>query len=194
MSEEPRAKPLLRASMRARLAEVDAIAARTAGERMVEHVGARAVWREAAIVAMYKAIPGELDADALARRAWSEGKVVLLPAVVDGGLVFRRWREGDALVRGGLGVREPSLEWPAVPIEEASLVFVPGLAFDRRGGRLGRGAGYYDRALAGLGASAGSTPVVGLGFALQLVDDVPMTPLDVRLDAVVTDEGWIDCA
>jgi len=179
--------------MRARLAEVDALAARAAGERMAEHVGGRAVWGEAAIVAMYKAIPGELDTDALARRAWSEGKVVLLPAVVDRGLVFRRWREGDALVRGGLGVRAPSPARPVVPIGEASLVFVPGLAFDRRGGRLGRGAGYYDRALAGLGASAASTPVVGLGFALQLVDDVPMTPLDVRLDAVVTDEGWIDC-
>ena len=143
---------------------------------------------------MYKALPRELSTDALARCAWEAGKVVLLPAVVDGALVFRRWSEGDALVAGAFGVHEPRESQPAMSLDAADLVFVPGLGFDRRGGRLGRGAGYYDRALDGRGAAAGSAPLVGLGFALQLVDEVPMTPHDVRLDAVVTDEAWIDCA
>ena len=106
--------------MRARLADVDAAAARAAGERMAAHVGGRMVWREASVVAMYKAMAGELDADALARLAWAEGKVVLLPVVCEDGLVFRRWREEDVLVPGGFGVHEPSPASPVVPIDEAA--------------------------------------------------------------------------
>ena len=70
------------------------------------------------------------------------------------------------------------------------LVLVPGIAFDRFGGRVGKGAGYYDRALAPLDKQS-RPALLGLGFALQLTQRVPMTTHDVYLDAVVTESAWI---
>ena len=188
------AKRALRTRARARLAAIEASRAAAAGERIAAVAAAEPSWRAAATIAVFKAIPGEVDTLPLARLAWVAGKRVLLPRVVEDALVFHVWTQGDSLAPGALGVLEPDAGAPVVAIGAADLVFVPGLAFDRAGGRLGRGAGYYDRALAGLGARAGSPPLVGLGFALQLVDDVPMTSLDVRLDGLVTEEGWIHFA
>ena len=69
------------------------------------------------------------------------------------------------------------------------LVLVPGLAFDAHGGRLGRGAGYYDRALSG---SAGVRPVCfGFGFAFQVVAEVPMESRDRFMDAILTEQGLL---
>jgi 5-formyltetrahydrofolate cyclo-ligase len=63
------------------------------------------------------------------------------------------------------------------------LIIAPGVAFDRRGGRLGRGGGYYDRLL----RRAEKVPVIGLCFREQLVKKVPMKPHDVRMNKVITD-------
>jgi 5-formyltetrahydrofolate cyclo-ligase len=72
---------------------------------------------------------------------------------------------------------------------QPAMLLVPLLAFDRCGNRLGYGAGYYDRTLAGLpGAFA-----LGCAFAAQEMDTVPAGPQDVRLAAVATEHGIIDC-
>lgn len=188
------AKQALRTRARAQLATIGPSRASEAGERIAAIAAVEPSWRAAATIALFKAIRGEVDTDPLVRLAWAGGKRVLLPRVVGDALVFHLWTRGESLTPGALGVLEPDAGAPVVAVGAADLVFVPGLAFDRAGGRLGRGAGYYDRALAGLGARAGSSPLVGLGFALQLVDDVPMTSLDVRLDGLVTEEGWIHFA
>jgi 5-formyltetrahydrofolate cyclo-ligase len=65
---------------------------------------------------------------------------------------------------------------------------VPGLAFTRKGLRLGRGGGYYDRYLAALPPT---TLKIGVCFALQLVDAMPTEPHDQRMNAVVTEEGLV---
>ena len=71
----------------------------------------------------------------------------------------------------------------------SDVVLLPGLAFDRRGGRLGRGGGHYDRAF----ASRGPGPwLVGLGYSFQWVDEVPCDDSrDRRVDAIVTENGWV---
>jgi 5-formyltetrahydrofolate cyclo-ligase len=89
------------------------------------------------------------------------------------------------------GVPEPAL---GEAVEAASLgtILVPGLCFDRRGGRLGRGAGFYDRFLSGV--SEGSSPqLIGVCFGLQVVERVPMEAHDRRVDRVVTESSVEVC-
>ena len=78
---------------------------------------------------------------------------------------------------------------PTAPEVMPDLVIAPLLAFDRRGGRLGQGGGHYDRTLANLRA-AKAVFVLGLGYAGQEVERVPMGPLDQRLDAILTEIGY----
>ena len=88
----------------------------------------------------------------------------------------------DALVFGAFGILEPQGERPC-PAGEIDLVVCPGVAFTADGRRLGRGRGYYDRYL-GVPAFRGFR--VGVCYAHQLVDDLPVEPHDVRMDRVIT--------
>ena len=87
------------------------------------------------------------------------------------------------LIKGPYGIMEPKLSCLERPATRMDLIIVPGVAFDRRGGRLGRGAGYYDRLL----KKARNVVKIGLCFREQLVKKVPMKMNDVRMDRVITD-------
>ena len=112
-----------------------------------------------------------------------------LPVVVEGTaiLTFRAWRPGDAARLGAFGIHEPL---PEAEELTPDVVLTPLLAFDRRGGRLGFGAGYYDATLEAL-RSRGPVLAIGLAFETQEVDQVPTEPHDQRLDAVVTPAGIV---
>jgi 5-formyltetrahydrofolate cyclo-ligase len=94
--------------------------------------------------------------------------------------VCHRVDPGDALVRGAFGLLEPDPAWPVVGHHAVELWVVPGVGFDRAGGRLGRGGGYYDAALA-----SSAAPSIGVCFAAQLVDVVPSEPHDRPVRRVV---------
>jgi 5-formyltetrahydrofolate cyclo-ligase len=139
-----------------------------------------------AVVAGFWPLSGEIDIRPLLHALAGRGHAVLLPETPPRGLplIFRRWRPGDAMATGRFGT--------PVPIGEAmapSLVLVPMLAFDRRGNRLGYGAGYYDRTLAALPGVA----TLGCAFAAQELDSVPVGPHDIPLAAIATERGVITC-
>lgn len=140
-------------------------------------------------VAGYWPLRAELDVRPLLRRLADIGIGTCLPAMVEPGapLAFRRWREGDALVCGSFGVMEPAAAHTVRP----ALVLVPLLAFDRTGRRLGYGAGFYDRTLAALRASGPPVMALGVAFAAQEVDAVPVDGYDQPLDGVATEGGVI---
>lgn len=140
---------------------------------------------------LYVSLRDEVATRPLADAVSRSGRVCLLPrGLPGGGLEFPAVTDWGQLVRGSLGTLEPRPEVAAERLSAADLVFVPGLAFDRRGGRLGRGGGDYDRALSQL---AGNMPFVcGLAYAFGLVERVPMGPLDVRVDAFLSETGWLD--
>ena len=93
-------------------------------------------------------------------------------------------RSESELEPGRLGVREPSESSELVPVEQIDLFVVPGLGFTPDGKRLGRGGGYYD---ATLRAGANHSWRVGLAFAEQMVDLLPVTVEDIEMDLVVTE-------
>jgi 5-formyltetrahydrofolate cyclo-ligase len=111
----------------------------------------------------------------------SLGISTALPAIHGKDIVFRAFAPEDELVTGQLGVMEPSEE-KAVIIPE--VIFMPLLAFDHDGHRLGQGGGFYDRYL----TNHPKCGKIGFGWSVQQVDKVPIEPHDQRLDAVITEQ------
>ena len=185
----------LRAAMRGRRKQA-ADANPYAAERLVEHAGAMldalfATTDRSITAALYGAHGSEMDTAPLARALMTHGLELALPVVIqrDAPLVFRRWRPGDPLELDQAGCPAPlDLAGDVTP----DLIMVPLLAFDASGGRLGQGGGYYDRTLEALRAE-GRIPrilAVGLAYAAQELDNLPMDPHDQPLDGVLTEAGY----
>ena len=114
------------------------------------------------------------------------GRTVLWPRVQeDGTLSLHALGSRGDLGSGFRGILEPSTASPAASLDQVGLVLVPGVAFDRLGGRLGQGGGFYDRLLADLEGAFS----VGVAFEAQIVDTLPLEDHDVALDALVTETG-----
>ncbi|MDZ4320833.1 MAG: 5-formyltetrahydrofolate cyclo-ligase, partial [Phenylobacterium sp.] len=137
------------------------------------------------IVAVYRAIGSELDADALSRALSRAGRELCLPVVIerDAPMIFRRWLPGEPLELDEAGVPAP---FPLAELVEPDLILTPLLAFDARGGRLGQGGGYYDRTF----AARPDALRVGFAYAGQEIDDLPLEPHDIRLHGVLTETGY----
>lgn len=142
---------------------------------------------EAAIVGAFWPIRSEVDPRPLARLLFARGQRIALPKVTPAGLVFREWREGEALVAGRFGLSEPHDDLP--PLDPTALI-VPLAAYDRRGHRVGYGRGYYDQAIERLSRN-GPVLTIGIAFSAQAVDEVPAEPHDQPLDHLVTEAGAV---
>ena len=143
------------------------------------------------IIAGYMPIGSEIDCRPLLNRIDAAGVPLALPVVIapDAPLVFRRWLPGDPVVTGSFGISEPAAVAPEVLPQ---VLLVPMLAFDRQGHRLGYGGGYYDRTLKALRAAsdrAGDIVAIGVAFAGQLRDKVPVAETDQPLDWILTEVG-----
>lgn len=153
------------------------------------------VWRNARVVFLYCATRNEPDTRLLLSAALCEGKTLLLPKCVAGQAGVMRAVPCSALERlvpGAFGIPEP-LEAAGECLQDApepDLVVVPGVVFDRLGGRLGYGGGYYDRFLAKIG---GAPTLVGFGYAFQVVNELPLEPWDMRVHALCLDTGFFPC-
>ncbi len=141
---------------------------------------------EGAVIAGFWPIGDEIDIRPLLLALAQRGHPIVLPETPRRGLplIFRRWQPGAALIAGRFGTFHP--DGPALAPE---LLFIPLLAFDRAGRRLGYGAGYYDRSLATLPGARR----IGCAYAAQEMDNVPAGPYDAVLDAVATERGVIFC-
>ena len=212
----PAGKKKLRAELRARrkaLPPAERAALSLAAQR---HILESPAWRRAASVALYMALPEEADTAALLEDAWATAKTVLLPlcsATEKGRMDFFACSGLHELTPGFSGILEPDLDIlvrnsaaggtvtgatgkaaETVPASCAipDLFIVPGVAFDRRGHRLGMGGGYYDRlfSLPGYAASI----KIGLAFGFQLVPALPDGTWDLPVDACSTEKGliWIE--
>lgn len=151
-------------------------------------------WQRARVILAYRSLPGEVGIDSIATYAAVEGKTVYYPRVDGGRLIFHRPVAGERYRRGGLGVEEPDPAWPTWNTTETEpvLVLVPALRFDRRGYRLGRGAGYYDRFTAQTRRRLESRVCFGgLCFSRNLLAELPEDPWDEPMDWVLTEAGFV---
>ena len=142
-------------------------------------------YRSAGAVMAFVGTKGEPDTDPLFARLTRDGKRLLLPRVEDGRLVVGDGATPRTVSR--FGISEPT--GPALSLAVVEFAIVPGLAFTAAGDRLGYGAGFYDRFLAALAAETTGgprVPNVGVCFAEQLVDDMPVEPHDVKVQRVIS--------
>jgi 5-formyltetrahydrofolate cyclo-ligase len=143
-------------------------------------------------VALFAPLPSEPDIHPLIEEAWAQRKRVVLPLMIKHGSTAKLdWHEviswDDVVVPGPFGLREPDpLRCSRVTLGELDCAFVPGVAFDEQGFRLGRGGGFYDSFLA---QAPKILPCIGLFFSTQKVAKVPREPHDQVLRSVITEDG-----
>lgn len=182
------AKSELRRELRATLEAMDAATRHAKSLAACSLLGAAPEFVQARVVMLYLPIPSEIDTCPLALKCWQAGKTVVVPKVTwdqKRMLPVEITSLHTGLTVTGPGIREPIAGKPC-PVADIDLIVVPGLGFTRKGLRIGRGMGFYDRFLSApefVGVSC------GMAFEEQIVDDVPMQDHDVPVGMLATDGG-----
>lgn len=138
---------------------------------------------ENSTICMYFSLPEEVDTMPILAALLTMGKTVVFPKVVGKTLTLHRVRSIREVTRGAYNILEPKKSCRKYPVSVVDCFIVPGVAFDRKGFRLGRGVGYYDRLL-----SATQVPKIGLAFNFQVIAEVPHTSYDVPMTVVITQD------
>jgi 5-formyltetrahydrofolate cyclo-ligase len=139
---------------------------------------------------LFAPMPEEPDIWPLVVDSLAAGKLAALPRFDSKSNQYSAARIRDItrdMNPGHFGIREPAEHCAAMELRRFDLVLVPGVAFDLRGGRLGRGKGYYDRILAHVRCTT-----CGVAFEEQIVAEVPVEPRDVRVNCVLTPSRWVE--
>lgn len=142
------------------------------------------VFKKAKTVMFYIALKGEVNTEEMIKEAKKTGKIVTVPVCKRENTISLKpciLDDHAKLKKGPYGVMEPATE-SYLHLEDLDLVIVPGLAFDKKGARLGRGKGCYDRFL---GELSGKTASIGLAFDFQILPSVPTTEHDVDVNKVI---------
>jgi 5-formyltetrahydrofolate cyclo-ligase len=183
MSATNQAKKTARALIDERLARLGGEERGLADQRVCRAVESLRDYEAAQQVVAYLALRDEVCMRSLLAAAVASGKQVYVPVVGPAGtLTFSRWLPESKLKRSDLGVEEPLTG--DSPQARPTLSIIPGRAFDRSLNRLGRGGGYYDRAMSELERLG---PTVGVAYECQLVDSVPTDSTDRPVGLLVTD-------
>lgn len=156
------------------------------------HLIASERFQEASTIMMFLSLPHEVDTSEAILHAWQMGKTVAVPKI--------SWQQRHMIPvginsletgfsTGAMGLRNP-VDGVPIPFGQIDLVVSPGLGYDRRGNRLGRGGAFYDRFFANKTLTASRC---GFAFIEQVVDSIPVTENDQPVHFLVTDEGIIGC-
>jgi 5-formyltetrahydrofolate cyclo-ligase len=183
-------KAAIRAQVRAGLEALSDSERATASAEVCRRLKQQAIWQRARAVLFYAPLAGEVDVWPLATEAIASGKQVALPRFDASAGKYAAHLVGDSvhdLVIGRFGIREPSPRCARLATGRADLILVPGVAFDLRGNRLGRGRGYYDRLLEEFAG-----PRCGVAFDQQIVAGLPREAHDLRMDMIVTPTRWLE--
>jgi len=149
------------------------------------------IYQESKTIGLYASFNNEVSTSILFDKALEDGKKVLFPYIrkADRDLAFLPVRGLDELELGQFGIMMPSFgEGKDDYIGDIELLVIPGVSYDLKGGRIGYGGGFYDRTLHKL---AKLPFILALAYEFQVLDEVPMLPHDVRINAVVTEQRVI---
>lgn len=192
MSGHPE-KHALRLRARAAVAALTAAERKQAGARLINSIANHPTWVNAEKIMLFSPLHDEPPVERLLDHAIDAGKTACLPRYVPADDHYEAAIVADTrrdLVAGRFGILEPAVNCASLPLKQLDLVLVPGVAFAPCGARLGRGRGFYDRILAAVTGAR-----VGVAFAEQLFDAIPMESHDVRLTALITQRhGWLTIA
>lgn len=177
-------KNVLRKSVLQKTKKIPAAARHVRSRRILEKLSRKTIFKKSEHVALYFGITPEVETKFFLREVLKDKKVYLPRVGPKKSLVLCRVRSlfGD-LKKNAYNIMEPKAFCEKRSASQMDLIIVPGVVFDKKGGRLGRGGGYYDRLL----KKTKRVPAIGLCFREQLVKKVPMKAHDVRVGRVITD-------
>ena len=155
----------------------------SAAEEVFARLEKTAAFMMAENILMYHSLPDELQTIRFLRK-WSDRKRFFLPRVNGVNLDILPYEE-TRLELGSFHIEEPTGD-DVVDVDDIELMVIPAVAFDRKGNRLGRGKGFYDRLLSSTKATK-----IGVGYEFQLFDSIPSEPHDVAMDMVITQKTLI---
>lgn len=194
---EINARHNLRREMRAARARLTPVTRMQAAQELASHLDSLPEFHNAAKIGIYWAVGGELPLLHVVNRLIDRGQDIFLPVIQSNGtLQFAAWRPGIEMQINRFGIPEPQTlnETSLQNATDLDLVLLPLLAFDRKGNRLGSGAGYYDKSFAFINSPSYSSPkplLLGVGYALQEVEFLSSAAWDVAVDAIVTEREVI---
>lgn len=185
-------KSQMRREIKSRLIEIEPQQRAQKSKQICRHLTGTEEFKKAGTVMVYLSMAHEVDTASVILQCWQQEKTVIVPKV--------SWQQrhmipveinslNSGISTGAGGLRNPTTGAP-MPVEDIDMVITPGLAFDKKGNRLGRGGAYYDRFLASEGLKA---VICSMAFSEQIVDEVPTDQHDKTVDFIVTENGIINC-
>lgn len=152
-------------------------------ERICKHIISSSIFQSEEYICVYYPLGNEADVRQVAEAAWEMRKRVAFPKVFGDVMRYFEISDFSQLHPGTFGVMEPEEMRPVT--WDHALILTPGVAFDKRGNRMGFGKGYYDKYL----AKFPECITVGVSYELQLAEEIPVEVTDIPLDYMVTETG-----
>ena len=186
----------LRRHLRTQRRALSRHAQRQAAQGVYKQLAQHPLFRRARHIALYLANDGEIDPRLLLQAAQRRGKATYLPVLSPwprSKMVFQRIRPGDAMYKNRFGIFEPRRNSKQQrKVWTLDVLLLPLVGFDRHGGRLGMGGGFYDRSLAyrRLRKNGHKPTLLGLAHECQHVEKLDMASWDVPLQGTVTNKAW----
>ena len=190
-SEIQKAKEALRSQIREVLKKIAPEKRKVDSQNLSAELKVQPFIQSSTSILFFAPLPDELDLWPALEEVLAEGKIVALPCFDAENQRYLPRRVTDLrveLVSGRFGIREPEPACMEVPLADLDAILVPGVAFDVRGYRLGRGKGFYDRLLADFTGRK-----IGIAFDEQLVGAVPTGKDDVRMNFILTPSRCVNC-
>ena len=153
-------------------------------EEVMSVVEITGVFQEARTIFIYNALKDEVQTLDFIRK-WENDKKFYLPVIVNNDLKFRHYTSSIGFEKNNVGIDEPIGE-NFTNYAKVDLIIVPGIAFDRKMNRMGRGRRFYDRFLPKL-----SAPRMGICFDFQLLDRIPSNVKDIKMDYIVSENDLL---
>jgi 5-formyltetrahydrofolate cyclo-ligase len=175
-------KPQLRREIEARRKALEPQELEAMSSQITANIGKLAAFHSAKTVALYKAIPGEVNLETFFQNCWNLGKTTCIPIFNPTSKTYDMAvvSEETDYKTGHYGIKEPCSP-TLVSMKSIDLIAVPGVAFDSQGNRLGRGGGYYDRLLDGFSGFSAA-----VAFDFQILNQIPCDAHDRPVQAIVT--------
>lgn len=144
-------------------------------------------YKSAKTIFIYVSCNNETDTHKIIKKMLEDKKIVCVPKVLSlkEGMIAVKINNFDDLKPGLYGILEPAEKQNKIDENNIDTVFLPGVAFDLNGGRIGYGGGFYDRFL---GKSREDTVKIALAYEFQIMSNVPMEDTDMRVDGIITEK------
>lgn len=151
-------------------------------------------YKEAKKIFIYISYDSEIDTIKIIDKAFKDGKKIYVPRTEFESRLMDAVEitSFDNLIKSSYGILEPSINTPYINPNELDLIVVPGVAFDKKGGRMGYGAGFYDRYFKKINKdNIEKITKLALAYDFQVLEEVPMSAQDVPVDYIITEKEFI---